>query len=217
MIQPLTMQVLLKRSLVSKRTSLGVIVLAFLIIAGCQQSIPPENIDLSKAWHFSPDENNIGLTEEWFAINFDDSQWKLLDAGLKWEEQGFPDLDSYAWYRKSVDIPKKWKGRDIWIKFEAVNDAYTLFINGEKISFFGEANISIATRPTFTEISKKLKYGKTNQITLQVNDWGGSGGLWRLPVILTTDEDKVSNFFEPMTQTPYTPEGLGYGFRWLSD
>lgn len=214
MIQPLTTQLLLKRNLVSKRTSLGVILVAFLIIAGCQQNMPPENIDLSKAWHFSPDENDIGVTEKWFAVNFDDSQWKILDAGLKWEEQGFPDLDSYAWYRKSVEIPKNWKGRDIWIKFEAVNDAYTLFLNGEKISFFGEANISIATRPTFTEISKNLKYGKTNQIALQVNDWGGSGGLWRLPVILTTDENKVRNFFKPMTQTQYTPEGLGYHLVW---
>ena len=84
----------------------------------------------------------------------------------------------------------EWKGRDIWLKFGAVNDAYELFVNGESMSFFGEANISQASRPTFTKIDEELKYGETNHIAIQVNDWGNSGGLWRLPVILTTDEDK---------------------------
>jgi len=173
-----------------------------------------ENIDLSKNWHFSPDETNIGLTESWFAVNYDDTQWDMLDAGTKWEEQGYPDLDFYGWYRKTVEIPAAWRGKKIWLKFAAVNDAYTLFINGEKVSYFGEANISVASRPTFTEISKKINCGKTNQITVQVNDWGGSGGLWRLPVMLTTNKKEVSNFFKPMTETVYTPESLGYRMFW---
>lgn len=194
--------------------TLSVILITLLIHAGCQQHTPVENIDLSKTWRFSPDQKNIGVTENWYAINFDDSQWDVLDAGTKWEEQGYPDLDSYGWYRKTVEIPTAWKGKQIWLKFAAVNDAYTLFINGKKVSYFGEANISVASRPTFTEISKNIVYGKTNQITIRVNDWGGSGGLWRLPVILTTNEKEVSNFFKPITKTPSTPEDLGYQLFW---
>ena len=181
---------------------------------GCQQHTPVENIDLSKTWKFSPDQNDVGVTESWFATKFDDSRWDVLDAGTKWEEQGYPDLDSYGWYRKTVEIPTAWKGKQIWLKFAAVNDAYTLFINGKKVSYFGEANISVASRPTFTEISTKIVYGKTNQITIRVNDWGGSGGLWRLPVILTTNEKEVNNFFKPITETVYTPESLGYQLFW---
>ena len=161
---------------VLERFKLGIVLISLLIIVGCQPEKINENIDISKAWHFSPDENNKGEKEGWFAVSFDDSHWKILDAGIKWEEQGFPDLDSYGWYRKSVTIPKYWKGQKIWLKFEAVNDAYTLFINGEKLSFFGEANISIATRQTFTEIYKKVKFGKHNQIALRVKDWVGTGG-----------------------------------------
>lgn len=149
---------------------------------------------------------NIGISDKWFAIDFDDSQWNILQAGDRWENQGHPNLDSLGWYRKNVDIPKAWEEKEVWIKFAAVNDAYTLFINGERVSFFGEAKISVASRPTFTEISKKLDFGATNQITLQVNDWGGSGGLWRSPVILTTDQKDVSNIFKPMTSTRFTPK-----------
>ena len=166
-----------------KRNLFLVIITCLSFLAGCESEKAAKNIDLSKNWRFAPDEKNIGVDDKWFATDFDDSDWKILNAGLKWEEQGFPKLDAFGWYRKSVVVPKSWKGEPVWLKFAAVNDAYTLYVNGEKVSFFGEANISVAARPTFTEISKNLRYGKANQITVQVNDWGGSGGLWRLPVV----------------------------------
>ncbi len=174
----------------------------------------PETIELEKNWRFSPDVNNIGKSENWYSPSFDDSQWAELNAGKRWEDLGYRDLDSFAWYRKTVDIPAHWKGKDIWLKFEGVNDAYALFVNGKSVSYFGEANISVASRPTFTEISHQLIYGARNLIAVRVNDWGNSGGLWRLPVILTTDESKVSNIFKPISDTRYTPEGLGYTLFW---
>ena len=201
-----------------KSISVGTRLITFFFLLnftiGCGKNSSLQNIDLSKGWYFSPDEDNIGMSENWSAVDFDDSGWIVINAGAKWEEQGFPDLDSYGWYRKKIDIPTKWSGEQIWLKFGAVNDSYTLFINGKKVSFFGEAKISVASRPTFTDVSKELNYGKSNQIAIQVNDWGGSGGLWRLPVILTTDKKEVSNFFKPMNQTRHTAEYLGYSLFW---
>jgi len=194
-------------------TKLILALLVFTLAISCNKKAP-EFIDLSANWQFSPDEKNMGHSEKWYDSNYDDSQWDIIDAGLPWEDQGYPDLDSYGWYRKSVDIPGDWKGRDIWLKFGAVNDAYELFVNGESVSFFGEANISQASRPTFTKIDEKLKYGETNHLAIQVNDWGNSGGLWRLPAILTTNENEVNGIFQPMRPTRYTPENLGYKLFW---
>ena len=181
---------------------------------GCRDKGSPQDIDLSKEWRFSPDKNEVGETQKWFASEYDDSDWILIDAGKKWEEQGFPELDSVAWYRKSVVIPEDYAGTDIWLKFAAVNDAYTLYINGENVGSFGKENLSVASRPTVTEISKLVHYGETNQIALRVVDWGGSGGLWRLPVVITTDQSKVSNFFKPMSDKKYGPEKMGYSLFW---
>ncbi len=195
-------------------TKLVLILFILTLATSCVKTDSPETIDLSKNWRFSADENNTGLSEKWHMPNFDDTHWDKIDAGKRWEDQGYPDLDAYAWYRKTVDVPSGWNGKDVWLKFGGVNDAYELFINGKSVSFFGEANISFASKPSFSEISKHLKYGETNHIVVKVNDWGNSGGLWRSPVLLTTDEDDIKNILGPMSETQYTPESLGYELFW---
>lgn len=198
------------------KTTLLVIIISLLGIAGCQQNNSPETIDLSKSWRFSPDKNNVGISKGWYKNDFDDSQWDTLDAGIRWENQGYPKLDSLAWYRKIVDIPIDWKGKDVWIKFGGVNDAYELYVNGESVSSFGEANISFAGKPSFTNVSDKLKYGQANVIVVKVNDWGNSGGLWRLPVIITTDKTET-DLFKPLSETPFVPEKAGYKLFWQDE
>ena len=136
--------------------------LILLLVAACMKNDSPETINLSTNWRFSPDENNIGKSEKWYLPNFDDTNWIKIDAGKRWEDQGYPDLDSYGWYRKTVEVPSDWRGKEVWLKFSGVNDAYELFINGESVSYFGEVNISFASKPSFSEISKYLKYGETN-------------------------------------------------------
>ncbi len=184
------------------------------LLFSCKQVHSPASIDLKENWKFSPDENNLGISEKWYSIEYDDSQWALINAGKRWEDQGYADLDSYGWYRKDIEIPRSWKGKKIWLKFGGVNDAYEVFINGESVGFFGEANISYASKPSFTEISKYLNFGESNKIALQVNDWGNSGGLWRLPVILTTDKNETENILGPISKTQFTPEDLGYELYW---
>ena len=194
-------------------TKLSFFLFILTLTMSCVKNDTPETIDLSKNWQFSPDVKNIGITEKWYAINFNDSKWAMLDAGKRWEDQGYPDLDSWGWYRKTVNIPADWKGRDIWIKFGAVNDAYELFINGESVSSFGQANITFAGKPSFTKVSENLSYGESNLIAVKVIDWGNSGGLWRLPVMITTDKSET-DLFKPLSNTPFDPGKEGYNLFW---
>jgi len=191
----------------------------FLIITvlfGCGTNKSPETIDLSKAWKFSPDRKDAGVEEKWFSSDFDDSGWKVVNAGERWEDFGYPDLDGYGWYRKSVEIPSAWKGKKVWIKFMAVNDAYDLYVNGKKVSSYGASQYSFAGKPSFTEISKDLVYGKKNLIAVRVNDWGNSGGLWRAPVIISTDK-KETDLYKPLTDVPFDPKKEGYELSWSDE
>ncbi len=193
------------------------VVLSFLLalLYSCHSNIPP-TLDISKDWRFSPDTADIGMEQQWYAPDFNDAGWKTLDAGKRWEDQGYPGLDGYAWYRKTVKVPESWKGKKVWIKFGAVNDAYDLFVNGQEVSSYGASKYSFAGKPSFSEVSSVLKYGAPNQITLRVNDWGNSGGLWRLPVILTTDKTET-DIFSPLSKEPFDPGREGYKLYWQDE
>lgn len=190
------------------------IIITLLLIVSCKNENLQETISLEKQWQFSPDKNNIGLAENWNSTHYNDSKWAIVNAGIRWEEQGYPNLDGIGWYRKTINIPLNWEGHDVWIKFGGVNDAYELFVNGEKLSSFGAANITYASKPSFTKITEKLECGKPNLIAVRVNDWGNSGGLWRLPIIITTDENEVNNLFKPISDEKFVPEDLGYNLVW---
>jgi len=195
------------------KTKVSLLLFILTLAISCRDNPSPETIDISKNWRFSPDEKNIGTSEKWSAESFNDSQWAILGAGKKWEDQGYKDLDGYGWYRKTIDIPADWKGKDVWVKFAAVNDAYDLFLNGEHMSYFGAANITFADKPSFTKVTDKIKYGSKNLITVRVKDWGNSGGLWRLPAIITVDKSETE-LFKPLSDTPFNPEKEDYYLFW---
>jgi len=153
-----------------------------------------ETIDLSKNWRFSPDEKNVGFSGKWYSVSYNDSQWDQIDAGESWENQGYPNLDSFGWYRKTVNIPANWKGKDVWLKFSGVNDSYRLFVNGELLTSFGDVENTVFNSNTISEVGRVLAFGQENLITVQVNDWGNSGGLW-LPVVITVNENEVDSDF----------------------
>ena len=192
----------------------GICMVSFLLFVGCQHARVPESIGLEKDWHFAPDATGGGLAADWHTPQFDDSTWNSIDAGLRWEDQGYEELDGYGWYRKRVAIPAHWKGQRVWIRFGGINDAYTLFVNGKEVSAFGAANISVASKPSFSEITEHITFGAANLIVLRVNDWGNSGGMWHLPAEITTDEDAVNALYKPMSKRPVSPEQLGYTLFW---
>ncbi len=192
---------------------LQAVLVLLVLVMGCQQTRAPKTIDLSDNWRFSPDRENVGMSEKWYAPNFDDSDWDTLNAGLRWEDQGYPDLDGTAWYRKSVFIPRAWKGKKVWMKFRAVNDAYTLFVNGESVATLGMAHHSYAGRPSVVEVTKQIEFGKPNTIAVKVVDWGNSGGLWRRPVLITIDKSKIM-LFQPISKKPFVPGKEGYTLYW---
>ncbi|MCP2604887.1 hypothetical protein NLC29_01860 [Candidatus Aminicenantes bacterium AH-873-B07] len=142
-----------------------------------------EFLDISKKWKFMIDPQNEGIKKEWYKVGFDDSKWREIDAGKIWEKQGYELYDGVAWYRKKVSLPIEWKGEKIFIGFGGVDDIYDLYINGIKIATFGSIKdeISYWNRASYVEVTKYIKFGEENLIALRIYDWGGGGGISKLP------------------------------------
>ncbi len=145
-----------------------------------------ESIDLSTGWRFGPDPDARGIDAGWHEAAFDHSAWPTLEAGKRWEDQGFAEVDGVAWYRRTVPIPPAWHGKPVWLVLGGINDSGTLYCNGQQVDSYGDrADVSVHSTPLIAEIGGFLEAGEENLIAVQVYDWGESGGLWRLPCALT--------------------------------
>jgi len=145
------------------------------------------SMNIQKDWRFSLDNENVGETQKWFSKDFNDSKWAVIQAGREWENQGFPGYDGYAWYRKLVVIPENIKPTHLYLIFGGVDDSYDLFINGKKVAHYGNPGHSVFNTTTYTDILPFIESGTKTLIALRVDDWGGGGGLNRLPVEISDE------------------------------
>ena len=138
-------------------------------------------LDIAKDWKFQTDPADSGMQHSWFSKEFNDGSWKTLQGGDLWENQGFPDYDGIAWYRKSVMLPNVLP-HPLLLMFGGVDDEYDLFVNGEKAGHLGSRpDGSVYSTTTYTDVSSFVKPGESNLIVVRVNDWGGGGGIVQQP------------------------------------
>ena len=150
-------------------------------------------IDLTAEWRFAPDPDQAGLDKGWHLPGFDDSAWAVLDAGKRWEDQGFPNLDGYAWYRKRVVVLESMRAERVWLNLGGLNDAGIVYCNGIEAGVFGdEERVSMAGNPIAVDLTASIRWGEENVVAIRVFDWGSSGGLWRGPCTLTTDRNALA-------------------------
>ena len=65
----------------------------------------PDYISLTDGWVFQTDPRKTGVAENWMQAEFDDSSWKPIAVGTRWEDHGYRDYNGVGWYRIRVDVP----------------------------------------------------------------------------------------------------------------
>lgn len=114
------------------------------------------------------DQGNVGFEK----VGFDDSNWKTQALPGYFDAQLLPGFDGIVWYRRTIDIPAEWKGKDIALNFCAIDDEDITYWNGEYIHHgYGYNSPRHYTIP-----GKFVKAGK-NEICVRVIDGGGEGGF----------------------------------------
>ncbi len=115
-----------------------VLVLA-LALTACSPNVasPPPNIarsvsdlmqlDVQRGWAFKPDPSGQA---DWSAPTLDDTTWDVLDAGEFWQKLGYEGYAGVAWYRRGVEVPASWAGRQTYLVLGGVNDEYTVYVDG---------------------------------------------------------------------------------------
>lgn len=92
-------------------------------------------------------------------------------------------MDGDAWYALRVKIPAT-EASHVYLLFEAVDETYKLWINGEYIGeSLGEPGV-LWDKPQAAEITGRFRPNEENVIVVKVHDIGYAGGIWK-PVWIT--------------------------------
>lgn len=130
---------------------------------------------------------------------YDDSRWETIMVPGAWEEQGYPDLDGYAWYRKTIRLTADLINKDLVLILGKIDDMDMVYLNGTPIGKTGnmdrEANKYDYQKIRGYFIPKGLlKAGQNNVIAIRVFDGGYIGGMYMGPVGFVT-QNRYRNFF----------------------
>lgn len=149
--------------------------------------------DLTGAWDFRIDSDDLGLKQNWHSpASFKDTRnWGKLNVPGYWESQGITQIspnmagirnakayDGYAWYRKSVVISPELAGKDLQFHVGAIDDFDQVYVNGVEIGRTGKETEGYWAAPRNYPIPASLiKADRRLDIAIRVFDEGGNGGV----------------------------------------
>jgi len=139
-------------------------------------------------WKLKLDPPNAGEAAEWFAPQFDDSDWQTVEIERPWQDFGH-DYQGYGWYRRTIELPKRETPERVELAFGGVDENAWVWINGRRA---GDHAIGPEgwDKPFRIDITDLVRWGEANQFTVRAMNTVGHGGIWRpvkISLLKTTD------------------------------
>ena len=108
----------------------------------------------------------------WARPDFDDTSWKTLNLPAMVQER-WPATNGIYWFRKSVEIPAGWAGKELTLSLGPIDDFDETYWNGEQVG----SGVLWNKAREYTVPARLVKAGKT-VITIRCTDDHGNGGLY---------------------------------------
>ena len=132
-----------------------------------------DEISLNGKWFFKTDPANEGEKQQWFVgnnIRFSEVLTVPGNWNTKNEHAGYTGK---AWYKKTIDIPARLKGKLIRLNFEGVSTDVKVWVNGKFLMANDLGYLSFEK-----DVSGLLKYGAKNTIIVSADNSFKIGALW---------------------------------------
>ncbi len=107
-----------------------------------------------------------GTKENWQNADVSDADWTKMEVPVNTQ------FDGVMWFRREVNVPAKWAGRDLRLNLGAVDDEDTTFWNGALVG----KNESYKDQRLYHVPGARVKAGR-NLIAVRVLNTGGGGGI----------------------------------------
>ncbi len=139
----------------------------------------------------SPDPGNSGYPQGWAAVDFDDSAWAVMNVPCKWQDAGHNHTGIF-WFRREVDIPAAWAGRDVVLRLGACDKTDTSYFNNTKVGATGfEITNAWCTPRVYRIPGSAVKAGRSviaTRVYSNIFDGGMIGPAMDMKLVLADDQ-----------------------------
>jgi sialate O-acetylesterase len=123
--------------------------------------------------------DNIGIAQGWMNEKINESVWKTISYPAEWSSTDIGMFEGIMWSRKTIEIPKSWKGKKLTLELGPVDEMDATYFNGKKIGFHNEIADWDKDR-IYSIPASMVKPGK-NVIAIRIVNTYREGGLFGKP------------------------------------
>ena len=124
-----------------------------------------------------PDPGVAPFARGWGARALDERDWDVMTLPQPFEK-GIAAFDGAVWYRREIDVPASYDGKDLMLELGPIDDFDVTYFNGERVGATGGGTPNargVARR--YRVPARLVKAGGKNVIAVRVFDAYGNGGL----------------------------------------
>ncbi|MFL6332571.1 MAG: sialate O-acetylesterase [Pyrinomonadaceae bacterium] len=126
--------------------------------------------------YVAQDPGNKGEAEGYAKPGQETGDWKRMKLPQFWESAGL-DVDGVIWFRREVEVPAAWAGKELTLKLGAIDDFDTTYFNGERVGATGPDTPSAWVVPRLYRVPGSLVRAGSNTVAVRVFDRVGGGGF----------------------------------------
>lgn len=156
-------------------------------------------LSLDGAWQFAFSPSADNLPQGFERPDYDVSRWRSIPVPADWQAHGYdqPRYNNITYpfpanrpliphqtnpvgsYRRDIDVPAHWDGRDVILHIGAAGSAYRVWVNGAEVGYSEDSKL-----PSEFDVTKLLRPGR-NTVAIQVHRWSDGSYLedqdfWRV-------------------------------------
>lgn len=116
-----------------------------------------------------------GLQEKVIATDYDDAGWSTVDLPKTWSETdaSLRNFDGGAWYRRTIDVPENWAGRNLLLELGSIDDSDAVWFDGVRVG----SSIEAWPQPRRYRVPGAIVKPGPRTVTVFCIDAGGEGGF----------------------------------------
>ena len=146
----------------------------------------PDWENLNGPWRFRFDSANAGERAGWFRAPLVSPRPIIVPFSWGAPLSGVPDLANIGWYERTVQVPRRWRGRRIFLVVGASDWRTSAWLNGTPL---GEHQGGYT--PFSMELTPRVTFGSPQRLTVRVDDsphpfelegkqgYGNARGMWQ--------------------------------------